>query len=89
MKSKDNYTYKPDLLYPELSYQIVGILFDVFTNMGYGYNEDHYQKAICVALDSAKIGYERESPAKIFYRDKQIGTNYLDFLIENKIVLEI
>ena len=80
---------KKDLLYPELSYQIIGILFDVFMSLGYGYKEKQYQKAIEIALASTPLDYKSQLPVKIFFKDKFVAIVYLDFLIENKIVLEI
>ena len=81
--------YKSDLLYPELSYQVVGILFDIFTELEYGYKENQYQKAVEVALKSIKLGYEKELPVKISYKGEFVTTVYLDFLIDSKIVLEL
>jgi len=84
-----NKIYNSDLLYPQLSYQIIGILFDIFLNFGYGYRENQYQKAIEVGLKKSGIKYSKEVPIKITYREKFITTNYLDFLIDDKIILEI
>lgn len=49
---------KTDLLYPDLSYKIVGILFDVDNELGYGYKEKYYEQAVSVALGNANIKYE-------------------------------
>ena len=81
--------YKSDLLYPELSYQVVGILFDIFTELEYGYKENQYQKAVEVALKSLKLDYKRELPVKISYKGEFVTTVCLDFLIDSKIVLEL
>jgi len=35
---------RQDLIYPELSYQIIGILFEVYNQLGSGYHEKYYQK---------------------------------------------
>lgn len=87
--TKINRFYKPDLLYPDLSYQIVGILFDVFSELGFGYKENQYQKAIEIAFKNCGINYKKELPVRISYKDCFITTIYLDFLIEDKIILEI
>ncbi|TSC83016.1 MAG: hypothetical protein G01um101419_340 [Parcubacteria group bacterium Gr01-1014_19] len=81
--------YKPDLIYPDLSYQIVGILFDVFLELGYGYRENQYQKAVEIALKNSKVPYSKELPVKITYRGEFLATNYLDFLIDERMVLEL
>jgi len=41
---------RKDILYPELSYQIIGILFEVSNSLGHGYQERYYQKAISTLL---------------------------------------
>ena len=81
--------YKKDLIYPELSYQIIGILFDIFTTLGYGYKEKQYQKAIEEALRSLSIDYKRELPLPVVYKGKRLTTVFMDFLVDEKIVLEI
>ncbi len=86
--TKKNRTYKPDLIYPDLSYKIIGIIFDVFLKLGFGYRENQYQKAVEIGLQGAGLAYKKELPVKITYSGKFVAVNYLDFLIDDKIVLE-
>jgi GxxExxY protein len=78
-----------ELLYPELSYKIVGILFEVYNALGSGYQEKYYQKALEREFASQKIIYKSQLPVRLKYKGDDLGIYYLDFLIENKIVLEI
>ena len=78
-----------NLIYPELSYQIVGILFAVYNEMGYGYQEKYYQKAIASKLKETNIIFQEQFPAKVNFNDNIIGKYFLDFIIEDKIILEI
>lgn len=80
---------KLDLVYPELSYKIVGILFDVHNELGYGYSESHYQKAIAIALAEKSIRFKEQVYMPTYFRDKIVGKYFLDYLIEDKIILEI
>jgi len=77
------------LIYPDLSYKMVGILFTVYNDLGYGYQEKYYQRAVSEELKKAKLSYRRERKALIKYRDRIIGRYFIDFVIENKIVVEI
>lgn len=88
-ESTKNKVLKPDLVCPELSYQIVGALFDVFLELGYGYRENQYQKAVEIALKKLGLSYSKELPVKISYRGEFIATNYLDFLIDKRVILEL
>ena len=84
------YTNETDkIIYPEFSYKIVGILFKVWNNVGYGHKESFYQKAVAEELRINKIPFKEQVAAKVKYLGKEIGLYYLDFLIENKIVLEL
>lgn len=80
---------RKDLVYPELCYQIIGILFEVWIKIGYGHKENFYQKAIAREFESLNFKIKRELPVKISYKGRIVGIYYFDFLIEDKIVLEI
>ena len=78
-----------DLIHKELSYKIIGAIFNVFNKLGYGYQEKYYQRAIALELNKEKLRYVREKEIKLNYQDEAIGKYFLDFIIENKIVLEL
>jgi GxxExxY protein len=77
------------VIYKELSYKIVGILFEVYNELGYGYREKYYEKAIVQALHDSKINFKCQAPYRINFKNRLLGISYLDFVVENKIVLEI
>ena len=78
-----------DLVHPELSYTIMGILFDVFHTLGGGFQEKYYQKAIKRNLERLKIPYLEQVRADLEIDGYNLGRYYLDFIIDHKIVLEI
>jgi GxxExxY protein len=77
------------VIYKELSYQIVGILFDVYNDLGYGYQEKYYEKAVSKYFVANSIRFQNQVPFKIAAKGEIIGRYYVDFIVENKIVLEI
>lgn len=80
---------RKDLLYPDLSYKIIGCAFDVYNSLGSGHHEKYYQKALCEAFSEKGLKYQEQVNFPLRYRQKIIGRKLLDFLIENKIVVEI
>ena len=78
-----------EIVHKELSYDIVGILYDIFNKLGPGYQEKYYQKAIKTALDNEKIPYLEQVRADLEYKGRFIGRYYIDFVINHQIVLEI
>lgn len=77
---ENNYSKK--VIYPELSYKITGILFEVKKELGEYAREKQYGDLIAKKLEEYKVLYERE---------KMIGDsgNILDFIIDGKVVLEL
>lgn len=80
---------KTKVVYPELSYRIVGCLFEVYNTFGPNHREKYYQNAVAVELKNARLKFIREVPVNLVYKNNCIGKNFLDFLIEDKIILEI
>lgn len=52
-------------------------------------SEKIYQKAIAAALKNSGLKFREQVYAPLFYQGQRVGINYFDFLIENKLVLEI
>lgn len=78
-----------EIVYPELSYKIVGCLFEVYKNLGSNHREKYYQKALKEEFIKENIKFSEQFPVAIIYKGKKIGQNFLDFLIDDRIVLEI
>ena len=77
------------MIYPELSYQVTGVLFEVWSEVGIGHKEKFYQKAVAYGLNKRELKHKEQLPAKINFKGKLIGLYYFDFLIDEKLVLEI
>ena len=61
---------RQDLLYPELSYKINGILFEVFRQLGGGHREKYYQLAIKEALEKEGIKFKEQFYVSLKFNDK-------------------
>ena len=77
------------IIFKELSYKIVGLLFEVSKTLGGAYQEKYYQRAIEKLLFKNKIPFEREFKVDVMFGSDIIGKHYIDFVIDKKIVLEI
>lgn len=77
------------LIYPELSYKVNGCIFEVFNNLGPNQLEKYYQKALAKEFGDNNLKYVEQLPVDIKYKDSVIGINYLDFLVEDVIIVEI
>jgi len=80
---------KQDLIYPELSYKLVGLAYNVFNELGHGHLEKIYQKAYAKELKETGIEFKEQAPFQVIYKEEVIGNNYLDFLVEGKVIIEL
>jgi len=80
-----------NLLYKKLSYEIRGAAIEVKKNYGPGHKEMLYQRAFAEELGLRKINYEREKPISIYSpkTKKIIGSYQPDFVVEDKIIVEL
>jgi len=85
----DKFTPKDKLIYKDLSYKIIGVLFEVSNELGFGYQERYFEEAVAKGLKLKDLRFQRQICYKLTYKDQIIGTFRLDFLVENLIVLEI
>lgn len=67
----------------------MAILFDIHNQLGNSYKEQYYQRAIEVMMKKQKIPYAREVYRKLVIDDVFIGKQYVDFIVDDKIALEI
>jgi len=88
-KTKTRTLRRADLVFPELSYQIVGALYDVYNELGPGHLEKIYQRAVAEALGQRKLKFEEQVPFGVQFHGKEIGKCYFDFLVENKVIVEL
>lgn len=77
------------VLHKDLSYKIVGILFEIYNQLGYGLREKYYEKAISEYFKMENIKFKEQAAYKIFLKNKMIGINYIDFVVDDKIILEL
>jgi GxxExxY protein len=72
-----------------LTRNIIGCAMKVHTAMGNGFQEVIYQRCLAIELGKQGIGFDRELEMSIFYESTQVGTRRVDFLVENKIMVEL
>jgi len=77
------------LLYRDLTYRIREAVFNLRKELGTGHKEIVYQRALAEAFDAAKLSFSRETQIPVMYRNKKVGTYVPDFIIEDKIIVEL
>ncbi|HAT73495.1 MAG TPA: GxxExxY protein [Candidatus Moranbacteria bacterium] len=78
-----------DLIYKDECYKIIGLIFSIFNEIGYGHKESFYQKAIANIFSENNIEFKEQLKAKVKHGGKEIGYYIFDFLVFDKIVIEL
>ena len=80
-----------DLKYADITKKIIGASFEVHKFLGNGFQEVIYQRALAYELGLAGLSFAREIEQQIYYKDlpSPIGTRRADFVVENKILVEL
>ena len=73
----------------ELTYKIIECAMKVYNTLGNGFQEVIYQRCLAIELTKAGISHMREQEHTIFYDGIDVGTRRADFVIADKLSLEI
>ncbi|MFT3933929.1 MAG: GxxExxY protein [Chitinophagaceae bacterium] len=77
------------MIYEELTRKIIGCSLEVHKQLGNGFQEVIYQRALDIEMRIAGLTFAREMEMPIFYREEQLGTRRVDFFVEGKIMVEL
>jgi GxxExxY protein len=84
-----NSMIKEEYKYSALTGKIIGCAMEVHKLLGNGFQEVIYQRALEYEMNLQDLDFAREFDMPIFYKEKHIGTRRVDFLIEDKISVEL
>jgi GxxExxY protein len=73
----------------ELTYKIIGCAMKVHNTSGNGFQEVIYQRCLAIEMEKESIGFDRELEQTIYYDGREVGTRRADFVVENKVIVEL
>ena len=79
----------PVIIEKELSHAIVGCFFEVYNELGYGFVESLYARALEIAMRGRGLRVDREYPVIVTFRGQQIGFHRIDMLVERRVIVEL
>jgi len=84
-----NTIIKEQYRYSDLTGRIIGSAMEVHKIIGNGFQEVIYQRALEKEMALQGLSFQREFEMPIFYKEDQIGTRRVDFLVEGIISVEL
>jgi GxxExxY protein len=73
----------------DITYKINGCAMKVHNTLGNGFQEVIYQRCLAIELERAGLQFGREVEQKIYYEGIEVGTRRADFVVENKVIVEL
>ena len=77
------------MLYSELTENILGCCFDVMNELGSGFLESVYKNALFIAMTDKGLNVEAEKRFEVIFRDKKIGLYIADLIVEGTVIVEL
>jgi len=77
------------ILYPELSWQLVGAAIEVHKHIGPGQLESVYQRAMQCELRRRGLAVRSQVPVPMFFKGERVGDFYADVIVEDAVILEL
>ena len=78
-----------DVVFKELSYQVMAAVFEVHNTLGFGFLEKIYERALLKELRLQEIPVEAQKEMKVFYKGDKIVTYFADLVVNDEILLEL
>ena len=75
--------------YSELTARIIGCAMRVHSALGNGFQEVLYQRALAIEMTDNGLAFSREQEMPVYYKNQQIGTRRVDFLVKDVICVEL
>ena len=75
--------------YSEITQQILRAAMNVHSVLGNGFQELIYQRALEIEFRLMQINFGREVTIPVYYKENLIGERRVDFLVEDKICVEL
>ncbi len=73
----------------DLTHKIIGSAMKVHSAMGNGFQEIIYHRCLAIEMHKQGLSFVREQRMPVYYDGVQVGTRRVDFLVEEKILVEI
>ncbi len=73
----------------ELTEKVIGVCFEVSNELGSGFLESVYEKAMLIALHDKGLKASCQVPIQVHFRERVVGDFYTDILVEDQVLIEL
>ncbi len=73
----------------ELVYKINGCVYEVFRELGAGFLEKVYERALILELNKSGLRTTSQVPVKVYYKGEEVGDYFPDIIVEKRVIIEL
>ncbi len=73
----------------ELTSSIIGIFYNIYNELGYGFLEKVYHNAFVIALREAGFNVESNKKIEVHFRNQIVGEYYADLVVNETVIIEL
>jgi GxxExxY protein len=77
------------LKHAQLTEKLIGIFYDVYNELGFGFLESVYEESLVIALRQSGLSFERQILLPVSFRGQNVGHFRADMLVESSVLLEL
>ena len=78
-----------EIIEKDLSYEIVKAGYEVFNELGPGFDEKVYENAFVILLQKYKHAIEQQKRVKIYFQGQEVGLDKIDLIVDGRVILEL
>jgi GxxExxY protein len=75
--------------YEEITRKIIGAAYAVYKQLGFGFLESVYKKAMLIELAKSGLKAEEEKPLQVHYEGQIVGDFFVDLFVDDRVVVEL
>ena len=80
---------RSDLQFGEITEKIIGCAFELINELGTGFLESVYEKALAIALQEKGFQVQCQHAIHVHFRQRIVGEFYADLFVEGKVIVEL
>ena len=77
------------MLHEDLTERIIGVFYDVYNELGHGFIESIYEKAMVIALREKGLQVDQQVDVPVWFRQQNLGVYSADLVVEGLVIVEL
>lgn len=78
-----------ELAHGAITEQVIGAAYEVYNELGFGFLESVYEKALCIVLEERGLIVDSQTPIAVYFRGTVVGEFRADVVVNEVVIVEI